>query len=126
MKPAELKPFKIGYGDEQIAFYPRMASDAELDEVQSKFADIGDEDDLKYEKFFSARLEAIAEFSSEPPKKVVKEKGESKYVDLVEDAESPLDAMKRYFDTRTPESEKIIRATYNAFVNSMQPSISFL
>ena len=73
MKPAELKPFKIGYGDEQIAFYPRMASDAEL----------------------------------------------------VEDAESTLDAMKRYFDTRTPESEKIVRAAYNAFINSMQPTISF-
>lgn len=126
MKSAELKPFKIGYGDEQIAFYPRMASDAELDEVQAKFLDVSDTDELKYQKLFDIRLEAIAEFSSEPPKKVTKEKGEVKYVELVEGEASALTVLNKYFDTRTPESEKVIRAAYNAIINLMQPDLSFL
>lgn len=126
MKSAELKPFKIGYGDELIVFYPRMPFDAELDDVQLKLAEISDTDDQKYQKLYDIRLEAIAEFSAQTPQKVVKEKGESKYVDLVETPESTLDAMKRYFGDRTAESEKIIRATYNAYLNLAQPEISFL
>lgn len=126
MKPAELKPFKVGYGDEMIAFYPRMASDAELDEVNLRFAEISDSDDQKYQKLFDIRIEAIAEFSAKPPQKIVKEKGEVKYVDLVKDAESALDALRRYFGSRTPEAEKIVRAAYNGFVNQMTPEVDFL
>lgn len=126
MKPAELNPFKIGYGDEMIVFYPRMAMDAELDEVNKKFLDVSDTDELQYEKLFNIRLEAIAEFSALSPKRMTKEKGEIKYVELVDGAETTLDAMKRYFDKRTGESEKIIRTAYNAIINSMSPTIDFL
>lgn len=126
MKSAELKPFKIGYGDEQIAFYPQMVSDAILDEFAAKFLDISDTDELKHQKLFDIRLEAIAAFSAEPPRRVVKENGEVKYVELVEGEIFTHAAISKYFNKESPASEKVIRAAYNAIVNLMQPEISFL
>lgn len=126
MKPAELKPFKVGYGDEKIVFHPRMATVAEVDDVNQQLNDIADSDELKYTKDFDIRLAAVSEWSAEAPEKLVKVKGEFIREPLVENAESALDAMKRYFGDRTPESERIIRAAYNAFNLQFNPEIDFL
>ncbi len=125
IKPANLKAFKVGYGDDKVAFYPRMASDAEMETVNQQLMNVAD-DDNKDRKTFEIRREAIAEWSAEIPKRVVKEKSEVKFVDLVQNAESAADALKRFFPEPTAESEKIIRTAYNAFVNLMQPEIDFL
>jgi hypothetical protein len=126
MKPAELKPFKVGYGDEQIVFHPRMATLAEQTDVQQKFNNISDSDEEKYQKEFDILIEAVSEWSLETPKKLVKVKGEFKREPLVENAESTLDAMKRYFAERTAEDERVLRAAYNSYVSQMSPEISFL
>jgi hypothetical protein len=126
MLKAKLTSFKIGYGDDQVVFHPRMASIAEFDDVQLKLNDIKDSDEEKYQKQFDICIEAIAEWSSETPQKLVKEKGEFKRVDLVENPESSLDALKRYFAQRTPEGERIIREAYQLFLVGMRPESSFL
>lgn len=125
LKPANLKAFKVGYEDEKVAFYPRMASDAEMETVNQQLMNIADSDD-KETKTFEIRREAIAEWSQDIPKRVVKEKGGFQFVDLVKDPESAADALKRFFPEPTAESEKVIRTAYNAFVNLMQPDIDFL
>lgn len=125
MKPANLKAFKIGYGDEKVAFYPRMATDAEMEIVNQQLMNVAD-DDGKDKRIFEIKREAIAEWSGEMPKKVVKEKTETKFEDLVENPESASDALKRYFSDPTAENEKVIRTAYNAFVNLMQPEVDFL
>jgi hypothetical protein len=126
MKPAELKPFKVGYGDEQIVFHPRMATLAEVDDVRQQLNDISDSDEEKYQKDYEIRIAAISEWSAEAPQKLVKEKGEFVRQPLVENAESTLDAMKRFFGDRTPENERVIRAAYNAFDLQFNPTIDFL
>jgi hypothetical protein len=126
MKSAELKPFKVGYGDEKIVFHPRMATVAEVDDVNQQLNDIADSDDQKYQKDFDIRITAISEWSAEAPQKLVKIKGEFQRQPLIEDAESTLDAMKRFFGDRTPENERVIRAAYNAYNLQFNPEIDFL
>lgn len=126
MKSTKLKPFKIGYGDEMVAFYLRMPSSAELDEVSRRISEASVNSDEKYQKLFEIKREALAEFSEEIPKKAVKEKGEAKYIDLVENPQSPLDALTRYFDRRLPESERVIAGAYNTFLAQIEPDGSFL
>lgn len=126
MKAAKLKPFKIGYGDEMVAFYLRMPSAAELDEFTRQISEASANEDTKYQKLFDVKLKALAEFSEEMPKKAIKEKGETKYVDLVENPESSLDALTRYFGERTPEAERIIAGAYNTFLAEIEPEGNFI
>jgi hypothetical protein len=126
IKPVQLKSFKVGYGDDLVVFHPRMISLAEQTEAAQRFNDIADGDDQKYQKEFDIQIEAIAEWSNEQPQRLVKEKAEFKRVPLVEDSESTLDALKRFFGDRTAENERVIRAAYNAFINQCAPDVSFL
>jgi hypothetical protein len=126
LKPAKLRPFQVGYGDQMIAFYPQMASDAQLDEVNQKLLDISDSDEKQYDKIYEIRLEAVAEFSSISPKLITKVKGETVLVDLVEGVDNPLEVMKTFFAVRSNESEKLIRYVYNAYLSQFTPEISFL
>lgn len=125
MKPVTLKPFKVGYDEEKIAFYPRMMTEAEMEEVQQSLVKANDSDD-KFQKRFEIFKDAIADWSDKAPQKVVKVKGEVQYVPLVENAETIKDAIERFFDKRTAETEKVIRAAFNSFCSLATPDIDFL
>ncbi len=126
LKPTQLKSFKVGFGEDQVVFHPRMTTIAEFDDIQQKLNDIKDSDEEKYQKQFDICIEALADWSSEAPQKLVKEKGEFKRVDLVENAESPLDAMKRFFAERSAENERVIREAYQLYLIQMRPTSDFL
>jgi hypothetical protein len=126
IKPTVLKPFKSGYGDVKVAFYPRMATIAEQEEIEARLLDISDADELKNQRKFEIYRQAIGEWSAEMPQLIVKERGEVKFVPLVEDAATATEAIESFFSERTAENERVIRAAYNAFVNLFQPETDFL
>jgi hypothetical protein len=126
MKPNNLKPIKIGYGDDKVIFYLRMISLAEEEDYNAKFNDITDSDTEKYQKTFDILKEALAEFSTQIPDKLEKVKGEFVKLPLIEKAESPLQAINEYFGQRTIENERVIRGAYNVFKSQLYPESSFL
>lgn len=126
MKPRKLQPIKVGFDDDKIAFYPRMAFQAERDAVERQIAEISLDAPDAYQRIFEIKRDAIAEFSCETPKRLEKVKGESVLVPLVEDVQNTQDAMKKFFAERTVENEEVINRTYTVFLNLMSAGVDFL
>ncbi len=126
MKPRKLKPIKAGFDDDFIAFYPRMISQAEREEVDRQLSEVGAESINKHQQVFEIKRDAIAEWSTETPKKIVKTNGENQLEPLVADVENAADAMRSFFEKRTVENEEIIIKVYNGFLNLMSADVSFL
>ena len=126
IKPNTLKPIEIGFGDSKVIFFLRMISVAEEDAVQQKFNDIADSDTEKWQKLFDVCRDALGEFSTDMPQRLEKEKGEFKRVPLVENAETPTDAIDIYFKERSIENERVIRDAYLLFKSQLGSDSRFL
>lgn len=127
MMKNKLKSIVVGFGgDEEVVFHPRAISLAEQEDVSMKFSDISDSDDEKSQKEFDLCKQAVAEWSEKIPQKLIREKGEVKFVDLVENPESSLDAIERYFGERTNENERVIREAYFLILGQQKPNSRFL
>ena len=119
MKPVTLKSIEIGYGDDKVIIHPRMASVAEVDEVQRSLNDVADTDTEKYQKEFCICRDAIESFSASPPERLEKVKGEFKRF--------PLDGgLAARFAERTVENERIIREAYQLILVQCRPESRFL
>ena len=114
-----MKPFEIGYGEDKVIIYPKMASIEQTDNFSRDLSDVSDTDESKYDTEFSIYKTALDTFSAKPAEKVVKEKGVTKRVPL----EGGLSA---HFGVRTPEAERIVREAYQIVVGQMRPASSFL
>ena len=114
-----MKPFEIGYGDEKVIIYPKMASIAQTDDFSRQLSDVSDSDESKYDTEFAIYKTALDEFSAKPAEKIVREKGEPKRV--------PLEGgITSHFANRTPEAERIVREAYGIVLGQMRPASSFL
>ena len=125
-KPRKLKPIKIGFDDQKVAFFPRSVSQAEYDDVELALSEAKAETVDKYQRIFEIKRTAIADWSAEMPQEIVKEKGENKLVPIGEKSESFGDAINRFFAHRTVENERVINQAYTAYVSMQQPEIDFL
>lgn len=119
MKPINLKPIEVGYGDEKVIIHPRMISVAEQNSVHEQLTDIADTDTEKYQKEFQILRDALDEFSAQPAERLEKVKGEFKRLPI----EGGLAA---HFANRTNESERIVRKAYELFVEQLSPDGSFM
>lgn len=126
MQTSKLKPIEIGYGDEKVIFHQRMISVAEEEEWNGKFNDLADVEEGKHEKQFQLCKDALAEFAAEMPEKLVKVKGETQRVPLLENAESAQAAIESYFAERTAENERVIRDAYFLHKRQLSPDSRFL
>ena len=117
MKPIELKPIEIGYGDSKYIFYPRMISVAEQEEVTNRFNDISDSFE-KFQKEFEICREAVEAFSAKPCERLVKEKGEFK--------KEPVESLQTEFAERSATGERIIREVYQLYLVQMRPESRFI
>lgn len=126
IKPRKLQPIKVTCGEEEIAFYPRMVFKSERDDVERQMADVNTESLDRGKKTFEIQRDAVAAWSSAPPKRIVKEKGETQLTDLIEGVENAPDAMTQLFSDFTVESEEIISSAYYGYLTSMKATVSFL
>ena len=124
MKSDELKPIEVGYGEDKVIFHCRMITVAEEETYDQKFNDIADSDSEKYAKQYDVCRSALGEFSSAPPEKWVKAKGEKKKEALP--GETPTSAIDAYFKERTAKNERIIRTAFRLFKAQLDPDVSFL
>ena len=126
IKSSKLKPVEIGFGESKVVFFMRMISVAEQDSIEMQFNDISDADTDRWQKEFEICRTALGEYSSEMPKRLEKEKGETLHVDLIENAESPTAAIDAFFKERTAENERVIRDAYQVFKRQLSPEYRFL
>jgi hypothetical protein len=125
MKSNSLKPIEVGYGNERVIIFPRMCSVSEQEEFDLRFTEIGAGSE-KHAQEFALCKAILAEISLEVPQKSVKEITGWKKSPLVENAETPAEAINVYFAEMSMESERIVRTLYRLYTSSLQPDASFL
>ena len=114
-----MKPFEIGYGEDKVVIHPRLATVAEVDDVQRQLNDISDSDTEKYNLEFQICRDALDAWSKVPAEKLVKDKGEYKRVKIE-------GGLKAHYAERTPENERIVREAYQIVCTQFRPDSRFV
>jgi|GEM_PF-6676697 len=122
-----LKPIELTFGGKTFVFHQRMATVAEEDAIDQRFAEINKKDPARYEIAFQLCRDVLAETAASMPEAIVDDEekpGEQKSVPLGDGSVSA--ALAAAFAERTMVNERIIRTAYNLYRGQLVPDYRFL
>lgn len=114
-----------GYDGQATVFALRTITLAEENTFLNRFEEIADTEDAtkKADQQFDILIDALASWSVEMP--MIKN-GDKKDKPAVEKADNPADAVRKYFQDKTGEKERIANQVVLNFRAKLSPTVVFL
>ncbi len=112
-----------GYGEGSPIFHLRSITVAEETRYTSRFTELSDNesDERKAEFDYAIYVDALSSWSVKAPT-VMKD---GKEIDLIEGAKNPADAVRKLFEERTADNERIPQFVVGNYRSKLQPTIVF-
>jgi hypothetical protein len=113
-----------GYDGEITYFHLRSISVAEDNRYAARFLEIPDtaDEERKAELSYGIFVDALVSWSESGP---TKKEVDGKEVALYPDAETPADAVRKFFEERTPNNERLAPAVVGRYRTMLQPEVVF-